>query len=639
MPGRLAIEPLGKKIASDPTKPLRDLLGEHGVHVESICGGRGTCGKCRVSIRTESAAISEVTSAELKKLKPEGLGAGLRLSCQIRVDGDAVITIPFETQMGKQRILVEGVQKALIVDPLLRRVVIQTPRHDLGDHRSDLERFIERLQAVEGARPFRVDLPALTKLPEVHRSKSDQSTVFLLNDEVLDVVPMPHAEAFGIGIDIGTTTLVAYLLDLQTGKIIATGSAMNPQIVYGDDVMSRATYAMEHADGPQKLREAVIGGLNEIVQEACRRAQVDPRTAYDIVAVGNTAMHHILLGIDLRHLCRAPYVATVKDPVWLKARELGIRANPGSSFQLLPNIAGFVGADHVGVILSTEIYKEEPLTLALDIGTNGEIVLGNRDTLSSTSVPAGPALEGYRTTCGMRATDGAIEKVEIAPGSLEVRYETIADAPARGICGSGMIDMLAELLRAGVLRRSGKIRDDLVHERIRRSARGREFVVVSAADSATGKDLVMTDEDISQLQLAKAAFFTGAYMLTRALQVPIDRIERILLAGAFGSHLNVRNAMTIGLYPEVAIDKVDFVGNAAGMGAVKAVVSRDGRRDAEWIRHHVRYLELVTQHDFQSVYSRALFLPNLDRSLFPRISQEIEAGAAALGPPVVAAAG
>lgn len=639
MAGRLAVEPLGKKIASDPSKPLRDLLGEHGVHVESICGGRGTCGKCRVSVRTDSAAITEVTSAELKKLKPHELSSGLRLSCQIRIDGDAVISIPFETQMGKQRILVDGVQKPLTVDPLLRRLVIPTPRHTLGDHRSDLERFLAELHAAEGAQTFRVDLPALTRLPEIHRSKSDQTTVFLLDHEVLEVVPSAEAEAFGIAIDIGTTTLVAYLVDLQTGKTIATGSAMNPQIAYGDDVMSRATYAMEHPDGPEKLREAVIGGINEIIQEACRRAQVDPRQVYDIVAVGNTAMHHILLGIDLRHLCRAPYVATIKDSVRLKARELGVRANPGTSFELLPNIAGFVGADHVGVILSTEIYKEEPLTLALDIGTNGEIVLGNKETLSSTSVPAGPALEGYRTSCGMRATDGAIEKVEISPGSLQIRYETIADAPPRGICGSGMIDMLAELLRAGVLRSSGKIRNDLVHERIRKSARGREFVVVFASESATGQDLVMTDDDLSQLQLAKAAFFTGAYMLTRALEVPIDRIERILLAGAFGSHLNVRNAMTIGLYPEVPIEKVSFVGNAAGMGAVKALVSREGRRDAEWIRHHVRYLELVTQKDFQTVYARALFLPNLDRKLFPRISQEIDAGTAQLAPPVLAEAG
>lgn len=410
--------------------------------------------------------------------------------------------------------------------------------------------------------------------------------------------------------DVGTSTIVGYLIDLNSGKLMSTSAAVNPQISHGEDIIRRITYCMENQNGLDKLNELVIAALNDIIDKACSNANVKPEEIYELTIVGNTAMHHFFLKLDSKFLGLSPFTPVVKKGVDIKARELGLKVKPGTNVHVLPVIGGFVGADTVGVILSTNLYNEPELTLAIDIGTNGEIVLGNKEHIEVCSCAAGPAFEGGHLKHGMRGTEGAVEKVTIEPDTLDVMYETIGDVPARGVCGSGVVDAVAELFKAGVVLRTGQI-SDVKNPRIRKSDNGLEFVLAWSDETEENVgDIVITQKDIREIQLAKAALYAGASILMKRRGILERDIDRVYLAGAFGSYVDKWSAKIIGLYPDIPLDRVKSVGNAAGAGARQVLISSERRRDAEIIAKNAHYLELTVVSEFQNEFLSAMYFPH-----------------------------
>jgi uncharacterized 2Fe-2S/4Fe-4S cluster protein (DUF4445 family) len=410
--------------------------------------------------------------------------------------------------------------------------------------------------------------------------------------------------------------VVGYLTDLRTGEVLAVDSMMNPQVTYGEDVMSRITYAMQYDDGLERLNQKIIDGLNKILENVCAQAGISTEEVSEMTVVGNTGMHHIFLKINPQHIAIAPYVPALHRSHDVKARDLGLKITKGGYVHVLPIEAGWVGADNVAVLIATEPYKQDELCLVIDIGTNGEIVLGNKEKLVSCSAAAGPALEGAHIKYGMRAATGAIEKIRIDPETFEPEYKTIGDAPPRGICGSGIIDAAAELYRTGIVRKNGRFNLDLDTPRVREVDGTPEYVIAWADETSIGHDIVMTQKDIREIQLAKGAMCAGAQILMKELGV--DSVDRVIVAGAFGNYIDKVSALIIGLVPDVPIDRIESVGNAAGVGARIALISREKRKEANEIARKVDHIKLAVHPDFEKEFTRAMYFPHMDRKRYPR---------------------
>ncbi|MCX5886720.1 MAG: ASKHA domain-containing protein, partial [Proteobacteria bacterium] len=404
---------------------------------------------------------------------------------------------------------------------------------------------------------------------------------------------------FGLAVDLGTTKIAAYLIDLENGNTLASEGIDNPQIPYGEDVITRISYAMEH-DGI-RLQQAVIDGLNSLIEKLCP----EPEWIVEMTLVGNTAMHHLFLGLPVKQLGVAPYLPVVQGSLDVKARDIGLNTAPGAYVHLLPNVAGFIGADHTAMILATGIYKTDKTVLGLDIGTNTEVVLAHRGRLMSTSCASGPAFEGGHISWGMRATKGAIEKVAI--GESHVAVQTIDNVLPIGLCGSGVLDAVAELYRTGLITRQGRL---VSGSGVRQAGTEREFVLVSADKSGTGKEITLTQKDISEVQLAKAAVRTGIEALLSEMNITWEEIEEVVIAGGFGAAINPSSAIAIGMFPHLHLERFRDAGNAAGTGARLALISRPQREKAEEIARRISYLELMTKPDFSIQFSRALFFPD-----------------------------
>lgn len=618
---RVAFQPSGRKAYVDQGATLFQAAHEAGLLIQSVCGGEGKCGKCKVILSGSTRNLSKMTEAERFHLTPQEIEAGYRLACQVKIAGNVTITVPAESLGVRHRILVEGIEKAVTLNPSTKVIRVPVPLPTISDQRSDLTRLIDTLRDATG-KTFKCELEILKTLPERLRKADWKVSVIVWNDEIVDVKPAEEESLFGLALDIGTTSLAGYLVNLTTGKTVGVSAKPNPQLVYGEDVISRISYVNLHKDGLERLRNAVVDGINEMVNDLCTRSGVRNVDIYDSVFVGNTLMHHLFFGLNPKHLALAPYVPIAQNLISIKAKEARIKVNQNSYVSFLPSIAGFVGADVIGDILASGIHKSNKLSLLIDIGTNGEIVLGNKNGLMSCSCAAGPAFEGGHIKCGMKAVAGAIERVAIDPETGDASYKTIENRKPAGICGSGLVDAVANLLKAGIINRSGNFNLSIENPRLRREAL--EFVIAWAAETATGKDIVVTQRDVREIQLAKSAMYTGAAILMKRTKVTTKDIEKIQLSGAFGNFIDPQNAMTIGLLPEFNPTKIRSMGHGAGIGAKLALISKTIRRETTNIAKNVDYVELSADPDFQKEFTNALHFPHRDRSRFPEVEKQLK---------------
>jgi uncharacterized 2Fe-2S/4Fe-4S cluster protein (DUF4445 family) len=608
-----------------------------GVGIESVCGGKKSCGKCLIRIESETFDrygitsfpdhLSPFTEEEGKLIGEEERAEGVRLACAAAIRGDLLIFVPEESRAGTQMIRKEAGEREIILNPAVRLFTVTLTPPDLADPRGDYDRLVAGLVERFGLPSSpEIDYPALLGLPGALRKGNWTVTAAIrMEREILAVFPGEVEEAYGLAIDVGSTTVAGYLCSLKTGKLIGTESLMNPQVTYGDDVIARITYVMDHPDGLEKMRVAIVDGLNHLIRIVTGGAGLSPADILEITLVGNTAMHHLFLGIDPHALGISPFTPAVHRSLDIKARDLGLAAHPAANVHILPIEAGFVGADNVGVLIAEEPYRRNEMVLIIDVGTNGEMILGNREKLLSASCATGPALEGAHIRFGMRAAPGAIERIRIDPETLEVSFQIIGEerrrpefriTRARGICGSGIIDGVAELYRAGIIDQSGRFRSDLATPRLRLTDGKPEFVIAWPDETSLEGAITINQQDVRSVQLAKGALYAGAKLLMKKLGV--EKLDRVILAGAFGSYIDKTEAMILGMFPDCDLDHVSSVGNAAGDGARIALLNRDKRLEAEEMARRVEYVELTLAKEFQEEFMAAMFIPHMADS-FPHL--------------------
>ncbi|MEM3507013.1 MAG: ASKHA domain-containing protein [Candidatus Bathyarchaeia archaeon] len=621
---QITFQPEGKRATAKINENLLKIAQKASIGIDSTCGGRGICGKCRVIIRLGNEFLSNVSAIEEKHLSEEEIKKGYRLACLTTIikKGKIIVEVPLESRVGYQRLLIKGIERKVLLNPAISKIDLELKKPTLDDVKADVHRIFEKLKEI-GINVKRIDYRALRKSPYSLREKNWRVSVIVWkNEEIIDIEPLNELNnPCGFAIDIGTTKLAGYLLDLKTGKLLATSSAMNPQIPYGEDIISRITYAMDSEKKLQELSELVKNELNRLIKEACNEANIDPSKVYEVVAVGNTAMHHIFLKIPPKYVSLSPYPAVVQNSLEFKARDLGININEGGYVHTLPCIAGFVGADAVADILSTELHKSKQIAMTIDIGTNTEIMVGNEKRILACSAASGPAFEGAHIKYGMRASNGAIEKVWIDPYSLEVEYKTINNEKPKGLCGSGIVDAIAEMLKAGILDRKGRINTNLKSSRLKIKNGIPEFLIAWKDETNINEDISITQADVREIQLAKAAIFTGISILLKRLKISAESLERIFLAGAFGTYVNPQSARILGLYPDISLDRIKFVGNTAGSGARMALLSLDVRKEAEEIVNKIEYIELANDPEFKDEFLKAMYFPHMEIEKFPRVKK------------------
>jgi len=623
-------QPSGRRGKVEAGKTLLEASYELGVEIEAPCGAHKVCGKCKVKIETgffekfnidsQMEHLSPFSEEEKEMLNEKEIAGGYRLACATQIQGDVLVFVPEESRKADQVVLQTGKERVFKLNPAVKNYYVEMSKATLDDHRDDLRRLQDAMKDQFGLDNLSMDYFVLRELPNVIREGEWKATATVLyGHEIIDVRPGFADRWYGIGIDVGTTTVAAYLCDLKTGAMLVKDGMMNPQVRYGEDVLSRITYAMMNEDGRDKLHDSIIEGINTLAERMTEKVGLKATDVVEITLVFNTAMHHCLLNLESKYMGRSPFAPAISVPFDVKARDLGINISKSANVHILPVEAGFVGPDNVAVLIAEEPYKQdEEVRLLIDIGTNGEIDLGNRNKLLSTSCATGPALEGAQIKFGMRAAPGAIEKLKIDPESLECTYRVIGDETwhghgskgnAKGICGSGIIDMVAEVFKAGIIDKTGKFNMKLETERIRRDENGKaEYVMVYAEDSGIGKDITVTQGDIRAVQLAKSALYVGAKMLMRHLGA--DKIDRVTLAGAFGSFIDKESSMVIGLFPDCDLDKVAAVGNAAGDGAQAALLDKDKRIEARDVAASVEFIETAVEHDFQERFAEAMAFPH-----------------------------
>lgn len=604
----------GKELRVPRGTPLLEAAARAGIVLQSSCGGAGACGKCR--LRFISAAPSP-GEADRRHFSEAELGEGYRLACQVRAEEEALVEVPASSRMLREKISIYGAGREVEMEPSLRKVFLRLPPPSLSDQRADLSRL---LSSLGGGVKVSSDLSLLQDLPRRLRQGGFNLTAVICDDEIIEVESGDtSAHLYGMAFDIGTTTLVGYLIHLGSGREVAVGSSLNPQVQFGDDVVSRISFVSSAEEGLSRLQEKVVSAINEIVQEACREGGVDPAQIYQMTVVGNTCMTHLLLGLNPASLATMPYVPVNTAPRTVAARELGILINPRGRVHLLPNIAGFVGADTVGVIIASGLEESRGLRLAVDIGTNGEVVAARKGRLLACSTAAGPAFEGARISQGMRAASGAIDQVTLSAGGSgepHLQIHTIDETPARGLCGSGLVDAAAVLREAGLITPSGRLLDaesapasaGPLLGRLEKKGGQTRFVLVSSEESATGEPICLTSRDVRELQLAKAAICAGVLVLLKEIGAGPEEVEELLLAGAFGNYIRRENALAIGLLPAIPLERVKPIGNAAGLGAKLALISKRRRRLAEEVARRVEYVELSEQTQFYKHFTEVMKL-------------------------------
>ncbi len=601
------LEPIGRRAVVPPGKTILEAAQSAGIEIASVCGSEGWCGKCRV--RLVSGLLSPVTEDEKNAFSPENLQAGYRLACRAYPLGDVKIDLPLDVLSTAQRLQLEGQEQEttdFLSDPPVIPLDVELNPPSLTDLQSDLTRVKEHLQEA-GILERQIDLPVLRDLPDVLRRQDWKARLVMRTNQIIGVLPRQQP-ILGLAVDIGTTKMAAYLVDLESGKTLAKGGLTNPQVPYGEDVVSRIAYTNVHKDGRSLMQRLLAERINELAGDLCRQANVMPAQIVELAVVGNTAIHHLFLGLPVHQLGEAPYVPAVSDAVEVYARDLGITVAPGARIYLPPNIAGYVGADHVAMLLASDVIAKPHPTIALDIGTNTEISISfsqdGKKRLLSCSCASGPAFEGAHIHDGMRAAPGAIERLQIMHD--HVRTHTIGGLPPIGLCGSGILDAVAEMRRTGVVNENGRMEKS--HAGVRPAHGGGEYLLVPAGQSGHARDIIVNRRDVNEIQLAKGAIRAGIDVLLDLSGLPYDSIQEFVIAGAFGTYLDVENALRVGMFPPLPLDRFQQVGNAAGMGAKQLLISRSKREKAEFIASQVEYIELTTQPNFSDIYVRSLSL-------------------------------
>jgi uncharacterized 2Fe-2S/4Fe-4S cluster protein (DUF4445 family) len=659
--------PSGRTAAEVAGCSVLDVARGIGEDIESICGGRGACGKCKVrvsdaqstkyGISSSPTHLSPMKGPEARLLTGEEQRAGVRLACRALVQGDVLILVPEESRAAKHAIDKRPAEIAVEYKPAVKKYHLALPPPTLNDPKADLERLLDVLEKRYGLKGLRCDLEVLRTLPERLRAHTWEVTVSVWMDkEIIGVAPGRAMDSFGLAVDLGTTTIAASLVHMGSMRVLATETVTNPQVQFGEDVMSRIAHVARDSAGLREMSGRTVACLNGLIESVTARAgaggardaatderggqcrmgegegfpgPLRPEEIEDMTLVGNTVMQHFLLAADPRHLGLAPFPPAFHQSLDIKARELGIRISPSAYVHLLPNEAGFVGADNVGVLIVETPYKRDQIQLIIDIGTNAEVVVGNRKRLMATSCATGPAFEGAHITFGMRAAPGAIERVRIDPTSGEVNYKVVGnevwsqyarpgELKVRGICGSGVMDLLAELYQTGIVTNSGAFQEGLKSHRFRINAETHEpeFVIAWARETAINREITLTQKDIRQIQLAKAAIYVGCKTLMRRLGV--ERVDVVKIAGSFGLHVDPIKALVMGMIPDCDPKQLVAVGNAAGAGAIAALLNLDKRAEANWVARNVEYLELASQEDFRERFLEALSIPHqVDR--FPHL--------------------
>jgi len=640
-----------------------------GVDIETLCGEKKVCGKCKVRIEKGAfekfGVISDLGHAgpwqeeEKKFIIPDQKEAGYRLACATEIQGDLLVFVPEESRAGKQVVSKAARDIEIAWDPAVKLYAVTLSSPTFEDPLGDFERMAQGLRDEFGLKDLHIDWYTLRDLPNIIRQGDWTITAAVWMDtEIIKLWPGRIEDYYGMAIDVGTTTVAAYLCNMRTMEVLDTVSMMNPQCKYGEDVMSRITYHMQTPGGLERMSDDIIEGLNQLVLKACEGTyppkkkmkdnggkvvkdendqpvmveepeegkiylRLEPSDIVDLTLGGNTAMHHILLKLDPQYVGLAPFPPVVHHSLDIKARDLGIKINKSSNVFIMPNEAGFVGADNVCVLVTEKPYKSEQMQLIIDIGTNGELVLGNKKKLISSSCATGPALEGAQLAFGMRAAPGAIERIKIDPDTHEVDYKVIGreawlkyskpeEMQTKGICGSGILDVLAELYRSGVIEKSGRFSLNQKSNRFRKNPdnpRQKEFIIAWANETSIGKDVVITQKDIRQIQLAKGALYTGCKLMMR--RMGIEKVDTIKIAGAFGTHVAKEKALIMGLFPDCDLENVLSVGNAAGDGARVVLLDRNMREDANWISRNVEYIELTVEKDFEQEFMQAMQIPHM----------------------------
>lgn len=620
---KITFLPDKKNIEVNKGTAALEALERAGINIDTPCGGKGICGKCKILI---NKGITTATPIEEELLSEEEIKKGFRLACQAKLFKDSIIEIPSEIRLDFKGVFssnskgdIHRTKNNFSLESNLKKVFLDLEKPSLDDQRSDWERIKDglSLKKIENISNLKISLQILKKIPILIRKADFKITVTICNDEIIDLESDNTAKkSYGIAFDIGTTTVVGYLIDLGSGEELSAVAKTNPQVIHGDDVISRIGFAQQPKGGLEKLQKEIVITLNEIIRETTQKAEIDKNNIYETVIVGNTCMHHLFLGLNPINLASSPYIPVIKESLSLKVKDIpGLSLNPAANIYMLPNISAFVGADITAGILSTYIsmWREDKTILLVDLGTNGEVVLGSKGELWACSVAAGPAFEGARISSGMRAAEGAIDKVKI--DNKFITYKVIEDGKVRGICGSGLIELIAELLKLGLINKSGKLIDreegnselsEEIRKRIIKGQKGNKFLLVKGKETENGKPIYLTQRDIREVQLAKAAIFAGIKILLKEVNIPLEDIQEILLAGAFGNFIDKKSAVRIGLLPNLPLKKIESVGNAAGRGAEITLCLNKMRELSQEISKKVKYVELSSRPDFQEEFIKAM---------------------------------
>ncbi len=633
--------PSGKRGNFAIGTPILTAARKLGVDLDSVCGGRGICSKCQITpsygefskhgVTVQDGALSEWNSVEQRYQDKRGLIEGRRLGCQATVQGDIVIDVPPESQVHKQVVRKRAEARDIVMNPSTKLYYVEVQEPDMHDPTGDLERLRIALNEQWQLENVHADLHILQKMQPILRKGGWKVTcaVHLGDDEnaprIMHIWPGYYeGTVYGLAVDLGSTTIAAHLCDLQTGDVVASSGVMNPQIRFGEDLMSRVSYSMMNAGGAAEMTAAVREGMNALFTQVSTEAEIDKALIVDAVFVCNPVMHHLFLGIDPFELGQAPFALTTSDSLRLRADDLDLNIHPSARIYILPCIAGHVGADAAAVALSEAPDKSEDLVLVVDVGTNAEILLGNKEKVLACSSPTGPAFEGAQISSGQRAAPGAIERVEIDPVTKVPRFrvigsdiwsdeegfdEAIAGSEVTGICGSGIIEMVAEMRLAGIVDGPGLIGSPEQTGSANCFLDGRtySFLVYDATENG-GPKITVTNRDIREIQMAKAALYSGARLLMDKFNV--DKVDRVVLAGAFGAHISPKHAMVLGMIPDAPLDKVTSAGNAAGTGARIALLNREARTEIEATVRAIHKIETAIEPRFQEHFVNASAIPN-----------------------------
>lgn len=583
---------------------LLEFLRKNSIEVASPCGGHGTCGKCRIRVKGHD---EEACGKELQLLGEGAANEGYRLACYVAVQKD--IDIYPEATDTRAAIMTEGHRKELKLDPVVEKKLVELPMPTIHDQRGDLERVL----AYDNEKRCRFNLKQIGRLPELLRVHDFHSSFILSEDNLIGIEPGDTTGTlYGMAVDIGTTTIAAYLLNLNTGREEGVYSCMNPQRKYGADVISRINHMMERPEGLQEMNETIVSCMNEITEKLSQKAGINTKEIYAVVFVGNTTMMHLLMGLPPRHIASAPFIPVVTGAQRLVPEDIGIKINSQGIVVILPSVSAYIGADTVAAVLSSGMFEDERISLLVDIGTNGEVVLGNKSWMYSCSVAAGPAFEGAQIRNGIGGIYGAIDTMNFTEG---LKYTTIGSGKAVGICGSGIVDAVAGMLARGIIDEMGRIVDadelpeaaaEVYGFRLVELQEGRAFLIVEAEACDANTDITITQKDIRELQNAKAAVAAGIITLVKEAGIRMDDIENVYLAGGFGSYLNIDSSLAIGLLPRELKGKIKAIGNAAGTGAVEALLSCKAIKTACRVGENMKYVELSSNKDFVEEYVNSM---------------------------------